>query len=104
MRAVFECADLDGSGYITADELEKFLESDEELILYLNAMDISTRELSILFKMMDFDDDQQVSVDEFCEGCLKLKGEAKSFDVHNVLIEVRKAVGGIRVLLEAQGM
>merc|ERR1712048_1464685 len=98
---VFECADADGSGFITADELEKFLADDEELILYLNAMDISTRELSILFKMMDFDDDGNVSVHEFCEGCLKLKGEAKSFDVHNVLIEVRKVLSGVRILLEA---
>jgi hypothetical protein len=104
MRAVFECADTDGSGFITTDELESFLEKDVELILYLNAMDISTRELTTLFKLMDFDLDHQISVEEFCEGCLKLKGEAKSFDVHNVLIEVRKVLTGVRMLLDAQGM
>jgi len=103
MRTVFQCADTDGSGFITADELEHFLEHDEKLILYLNAMDISTRELTSWLKMMDFDDDQQISVEEFCEGCLKLKGEAKSFDVHNVLMEVRKCLQGVRMLLEANG-
>merc|ERR1712187_588972 len=99
-RTVFDSADTDGSGMISMIEFEQFLENDEELITYLNAMDISTRELTTLFKLMDFDLDEQISVEEFCEGCLKLKGEAKSFDVHVVLVEVRKVLNGVRMLLD----
>merc|ERR1712232_146910 len=37
-----------------------------------------------LFDLLDKDSSGEVDIDEFCEGCLRLKGEAKSFDIHRV--------------------
>jgi len=37
---------------------------------------------------MDFDGGGSIDIDEFCEGLLRLKGEAKSFDVHTIIFNL----------------
>lgn len=81
LRHVFEQIDQDASGCINVDEMEYFL-TDPNLNLYLQSIDIFPNDARALFKLLDRDDSGAITIEEFCEGCLRLKGEAKSFDLH----------------------
>merc|ERR1719456_1672778 len=80
LEDVFKEIDQDGSGSIMYDEVEFFL-SDPDLNLYLESIDIYPNDARALFTMLDHDGSGEVSIDEFCDGCLRLKGEAKSYDI-----------------------
>merc|ERR1740123_2878280 len=89
MRQVFKHMDQDSSGEITEDEMEFFL-TEPSLKSYVEALGISADNTRILFRLMDIDGSGRIDVDEFCEGCLRLQGEAKSIDVHMLLFQVRQ--------------
>merc|ERR1740123_2536944 len=80
--------DVDGSGEITAVEMESFL-SDPRLKVYLCALGITAESTRMLFDLVDVDQSGKIDMDEFCEGCLRLQGEAKSTDVHMLIYQVR---------------
>merc|ERR1712190_334284 len=82
----FNQIDTDNDKCISMTELEFFLR-DPNLRLYLEALEISLVETKSLFKLLDRDRSGTVDIDEFCEGCLRLKGEAKSFDIHCLMYE-----------------
>lgn len=89
MKEVFKQMDADGSGEISADEMEYFL-TEPGLSCYVDALGVSAENTRMLFRLVDMDGDGQVSLDEFCEGCLRLQGEAKSTDVHTLIYQVRQ--------------
>merc|ERR1711920_683842 len=84
MMKVFEQIDVDGSGEITSDEMEEFLQ-DPQLHVYLESLEISAEDTRMLFRLLDRGDTGTINASEFCNGCLRLKGDAKSFDVHVVM-------------------
>jgi len=88
VRRLLEEIDQDNSGTITMKELEMCLQS-ETMKAYFAALDISIGETQQLFALLDQDQSGTVEVDEFVEGCFKLKGEAKSIDIHMLLLDNR---------------
>lgn len=90
MRDIFKVMDMDGSGSVSLEELTEFL-SDEALQLdsYLEALDLNANDTNTLFKLLDWDDSGAIDIDEFCDGCMRLKGEARSFDINCLLYNVR---------------
>jgi len=86
LKEVFKEIDIDMSGEICADEL-LWLLKDPNLSKYLTSIDIHTDDIEMLFRLLDGDGSGQVSIEEFCDGCLRLKGEAKSFDIHCMLYQ-----------------
>merc|ERR1739848_520151 len=56
---------------------------------YLDALELSTGHIAELFVLLDRDDSGAVDIEEFIDGCNKLKGDAKSFDVHRISLEVK---------------
>merc|ERR1719373_59642 len=63
--------------------------SDSRLKVYLGALGISAENTRMLFNLVDVDKSGKIDVEEFCEGCLRLQGEAKSTDVHTLIYQVR---------------
>lgn len=86
MREVFKQIDADGNDEISFGEVEEFLQ-DSNLRMYLEALEIDLVETHSLFRLLDKDGSGSIDIDEFCEGCLRLKGDAKSFDIHCLLYE-----------------
>eukprot|EP00929_Paragymnodinium_shiwhaense_P016484 TRINITY_DN12487_c0_g1_i1.p1 TRINITY_DN12487_c0_g1~~TRINITY_DN12487_c0_g1_i1.p1 ORF type:complete len:818 (+),score=177.56 TRINITY_DN12487_c0_g1_i1:176-2629(+) len=81
LRGVFQQIDEDKSGHISFKELE-FCLASPTLNEYMESIGIYPNDARTLFDLLDQDDSDSVSIEEFCNGCLRLKGEAKSFDVH----------------------
>jgi len=89
IRNVFAQIDEDGSGEISCAEMEFFF-SHDFLRNYMEALDIGADDTRMLFRLLDRDGSGQIDVEEFCEGCLKLKGEARAFDMHVLLLQIRQ--------------
>lgn len=83
LRQMFEDLDVDNSGEISIEEMEVLMQNTQ-LAHYLEAIDIRHDEVDLLFQMLDFDGSGSISTHEFCEGCLRLMGQAKSFDIHRM--------------------
>eukprot|EP00928_Gymnodinium_smaydae_P100653 TRINITY_DN9926_c0_g1_i1.p1 TRINITY_DN9926_c0_g1~~TRINITY_DN9926_c0_g1_i1.p1 ORF type:complete len:592 (+),score=115.86 TRINITY_DN9926_c0_g1_i1:45-1820(+) len=89
LREIFDEIDLDASGSIALDEFNGFV-NDRRVVSYLDALGIDTSDATRLFKLLDADGSGEIIADEFVEGCLKLRGEAKSVDIQLLMHEVRK--------------
>lgn len=85
---VFKHIDVDDSGAITSDEMESFWD-DPNLRQYISALDINVEDARTLFRLLDRDGTQLVDIGDFCEGCLRLKGEAKALDMHLMMLEMQ---------------
>merc|ERR1719422_2263162 len=88
MREVFTQMDVDGSGEISGDEMEFFL-TEPGLRSYVDALGINAENTRMLFRLIDVDNSGRINLHEFCEGCLRLQGEAKSIDVHSMIYQMK---------------
>jgi len=86
MRSIFSIIDEDGSGIISQKEVECMF-NDPELAAYVEALEVNPSDALMLFSFLDGDGSGAIDIDEFCQGCLRLKGEAKSFDVYCLIYE-----------------
>lgn len=86
---VFRQMDADGSGEISVDEMEYIL-SEPALSIYIDAIGINADNTRLLFRLLDADGSGKVDLEEFCSGCLRLQGEARSMDVHEMIYQVKQ--------------
>merc|ERR1712217_649650 len=57
-----------------------------------------------LFKLLDLDGSGCVDIEEFCDGCMQLKGEAKSYDIKVLMHEVLSIQKSLaRFMVEVDG-
>eukprot|EP00930_Biecheleria_cincta_P096507 TRINITY_DN88346_c0_g1_i1.p1 TRINITY_DN88346_c0_g1~~TRINITY_DN88346_c0_g1_i1.p1 ORF type:complete len:593 (+),score=104.24 TRINITY_DN88346_c0_g1_i1:62-1840(+) len=83
LQVVFEEADSSGDGVISRAELETALEN--RIVLdYLSVLEIEIHEVEPLFDLLD-DGDGAVTIQEFCQGVMRLKGQARALDVVSVM-------------------
>eukprot|EP00928_Gymnodinium_smaydae_P005223 TRINITY_DN11794_c0_g2_i1.p1 TRINITY_DN11794_c0_g2~~TRINITY_DN11794_c0_g2_i1.p1 ORF type:complete len:118 (+),score=20.56 TRINITY_DN11794_c0_g2_i1:191-544(+) len=67
---------------------------------YLEALEISAFDARSMFKLLDRDNSNAIDIEEFCDGCIRLKGEAKSFDVNCLMYENQRVILSIMTVLE----
>merc|ERR1712060_41369 len=72
---------------------------DPDMSTLLDALDITARDSRSLFKLLDVDGSGEVDLTEFCDGCLRLKGEANSFDINCLMYESKRVVTKITTLM-----
>jgi hypothetical protein len=83
LAQLFHQIDEDHSGNITKQELEDAIRADEEKAHTLfAAMGISGKTALQLCALLELDSSTNISLEEFVERCLKLRGPAKSTDMH----------------------
>lgn len=99
LRDLLEDIDAEGKGAITREELfEAF--KDERVRHYFSVLDIDIADSNYLFDMLDLDGSGEVDMDEFVSGCLRLKGNAKSIDVHTLMYEIKSIIRKWDVAME----
>mmetsp|Transcript_60103 Transcript_60103/g.140013 ORF Transcript_60103/g.140013 Transcript_60103/m.140013 type:complete len:588 (-) Transcript_60103:138-1901(-) len=85
---LLEEIDKEGTGTITRSELEEAFQTD--VVRYsFSVLDIDIADSNYLFDMLDLDGSGEVDMEEFVSGCLRLKGNAKSIDIHTLMFEVK---------------
>jgi len=88
-RAMFHSIDIDNSGIVSAEELTEIFR-DDEFQAYLAHLNITVPAAHDLLMLFDKDGDGAVSVDEFIEGCMRVKGQAKAVDIVRVMRDVHE--------------
>jgi len=84
MQSLFREIDEDGSGSISIEEFEKYLQH-EEVQAYFASLEIDTGDAWMLFKLLDKDGQGSIDLQEFLDGCLSIKGGAKA--IHMVQLQ-----------------
>jgi len=92
IRALFDHIDADASGNITIEELERIL-NDDTLKAYFQAMDLDAGDAWTLFKLIDTEKTHTISVNDFIDGCMRLKGSAKGIDIATLMSDNRWFIG-----------
>merc|ERR1719487_1410476 len=87
LREVLESADEDGSGSLTQEEFAEAL-NNPEIANQLRLIDFPVDDPDEIFMLLDVEQDGELTTDEFIEGCMRMKGSAKSKDLLEVQISV----------------
>lgn len=83
LEEIFLEADSDGNGVITKAEMDSAC-SNAVVLHYLSILEIEVHEVEPLFDLLD-DGDGEVTIKEFCQGIVRLKGQARSLDVISIM-------------------
>lgn len=83
-RHLFHMLDVDDTGYITLVELEERME-DHDVKTYFEALELSIDDVWIFFRLLDGDSGQEIDLEEFLYGCMRLRGEAKALDLAKLM-------------------
>ncbi|CAJ1339974.1 unnamed protein product [Effrenium voratum] len=83
LEEIFLEADGDGNGVITRQEMDAAC-SNPVVLHYLSILEIEVHEVEPLFDLLD-DGDGEVTIKEFCQGIMRLKGQARSLDVISIM-------------------
>merc|ERR1712228_84108 len=87
IKTFFVQADADKSGQLSWVEFREHLE-DNRVKAYFQTLDLDIRKAHTLFKLLDRNDNGEVGIEEFLDGCLRLKGQAKSLDINLVIYQL----------------
>eukprot|EP00930_Biecheleria_cincta_P001988 TRINITY_DN103066_c0_g1_i1.p1 TRINITY_DN103066_c0_g1~~TRINITY_DN103066_c0_g1_i1.p1 ORF type:complete len:615 (+),score=126.19 TRINITY_DN103066_c0_g1_i1:63-1907(+) len=79
LRAFFRTLDTSGDGLVSWQEF-KVLLTDPKLKAWMSTLELEPYDLVHLFRMID-DGDGEISIDEFMDGAMRLRGLARSIDV-----------------------
>jgi len=105
---LFKAADIDGNHTISYDEFQAQIDANR-MDDYFQAVELSRQEARQLFKLLDVDRSDSLSVEEFVRGTLRLKGPARSVDLaaltydynstKSMLNKIEARVGHIMLML-----
>eukprot|EP00930_Biecheleria_cincta_P045535 TRINITY_DN31378_c0_g1_i1.p1 TRINITY_DN31378_c0_g1~~TRINITY_DN31378_c0_g1_i1.p1 ORF type:complete len:620 (-),score=104.43 TRINITY_DN31378_c0_g1_i1:84-1943(-) len=101
MQEVFENLDEDGTGTFTIDEFENRLR-DERVQAYFSTLKLDVGDAKALFRLLDYDQSNEITIDEFVAGCSQLQGEARSLDAKIMQFElkfIKEAVSDVTKML-----
>jgi hypothetical protein len=93
LRKLFEEMNTNPNGVsdgLTPAEIQKQLDRPK-VQSWFKALDVDAKKAWKLFKILDEKNTGRVSLDDFVEGCLKLKGPATRVDVETLKWEIREA-------------
>lgn len=80
LKEIFLLSDQDGSGELDVNEFLEALE-DDEILWKMRSLDLPIDDAARLFTVIDGAGTRALTMEEFIEGCTKLKGPARSRDL-----------------------
>lgn len=87
MHGFFRQFETDMNGNVTWEAFERCLEN-EEVLAYLTSHQLDCQDANTLFKLLDSNGQNEISINEFIRGCWRLKGNARSIDTACLAREV----------------
>jgi len=99
IKEFFFQADKDNSGSLSWEEFDEYL-SDPKVQAYFKSLELDVSQAKALFKLMDVDDTNSVGITEFLDGCMRLRGSAKSIDVNMLLYENEQMISKWALFME----
>lgn len=90
-------ADADHTGTLSWDEFETFLQ-DDEVRAYFVTLDLDMSSLHKIFTLLDQNGSGELDLSEFIEGCVRLKGTAKTIDIVLLRAEINKFMHALRTV------
>jgi len=88
IKEFFQALDQDGSGDVTTAELAEML-ADPTLSAYFRVLGFDIEDATRFVDLLDADESGSLGVEEFLEGCLRLRGRAQAVDVHHIIQMVK---------------
>merc|ERR1719330_886144 len=102
LRDLIQHLDKDSSGTISLDEL-KAETRDEETRHKLEMLGIQVREMIVFFKTScDYRRRTELSIDDFVDACLKMRGPASSMDLQTIGFTLQMLAKNLDAAGEAQ--
>merc|ERR1719245_2826106 len=89
VKDLFGAMGDNGSQMLTRQQFAHML-TDPHVIAYLRALDVNLNEARGMFELLDVDHSDTLSVEEFLNGCIRMKGGARAVDMVEVLYESKK--------------
>eukprot|EP00930_Biecheleria_cincta_P020222 TRINITY_DN15255_c0_g1_i1.p1 TRINITY_DN15255_c0_g1~~TRINITY_DN15255_c0_g1_i1.p1 ORF type:complete len:650 (-),score=126.14 TRINITY_DN15255_c0_g1_i1:130-1926(-) len=89
LQDLFADMDKDGSGLLTTLEMQSLV-ADPKMAAYFSALGFQAHDCLRLFGLLDTDGSGSVDMEEFLEGCLRLKGFARAIDVHFISVQLNR--------------
>jgi len=102
LNDLLEEIDSEGTGKISREQLQEAFER-EEVKYSFSVLDIDIADSNYLFDMLDQDRSGEVDTEEFVTGCLRLKGNAKSLDIHTLMFEVSRLMNKVEETFACRG-
>eukprot|EP00930_Biecheleria_cincta_P096756 TRINITY_DN88550_c0_g1_i1.p1 TRINITY_DN88550_c0_g1~~TRINITY_DN88550_c0_g1_i1.p1 ORF type:complete len:609 (-),score=80.78 TRINITY_DN88550_c0_g1_i1:194-2020(-) len=88
LQSIFQTIERNGHGFITLLEFEQRFE-DDAVRAFFQSLDLEPQDAWTLFKLLDTEGTGDVDAAEFVEGCMRLKGPAKSIDIAGLMHECK---------------
>mmetsp|Transcript_44515 Transcript_44515/g.79978 ORF Transcript_44515/g.79978 Transcript_44515/m.79978 type:complete len:671 (+) Transcript_44515:99-2111(+) len=89
LRKLFLEIDSDRNGVISLEEFEDFAANDE-VQAYFSVLELDVTKATQVFRLLDIDRSNQIEIDEFVVGCMRLKGLAKGVDMESLMLENKR--------------
>mmetsp|Transcript_56055 Transcript_56055/g.126489 ORF Transcript_56055/g.126489 Transcript_56055/m.126489 type:complete len:611 (-) Transcript_56055:99-1931(-) len=90
LRDVFKSADADGSGSLSWEEFQEHMHDAKVEELFTD-LDMHMSQAEGMFRLLDYKGDGALDMEDFVQGCLRLRGPAKGVDVGLLMEEIRRA-------------
>lgn len=103
LQELFKHFDENQTGKITLAEFEEHL-ADEDMIHYFEILELTIDEAWSLFKLLDTSNTGVIDVEDFVSGCLKLRGTAKSIDMHMLMYQSKWAMDRLASLVASMNL
>merc|ERR1719506_3095907 len=97
VRQIFLAADADGSGQVNGEEFTQRLKEDTRLQAQFRKIGVQVEAYSAsgLFKLLDFEGDGELDLDDFCLALQMVHGTARSIDVAKINHDCRALRRGL---------
>jgi len=97
IRTLFDEMDDDNSGKVERTEFVKFME-DERMIEFATKLDIEIVDVDRCFDVLSARGKEPVDLDSFVDGCIRLRGTARSIDVLDMLIHQKQLTHEVSII------
>jgi len=91
MQVLLQELDANGDGIITREEFD-FAMNQPEIQDYMEALHLDADVCKLLFRLLEEAGAGAVDIDDFMDGMRRLSGEAKSADIHMMMLQNRQVL------------